>query len=118
MIGELYAGALSIPYTASNINPLEVITWNIDFKILSVHLLLGLPLLSLDKRDDFANKNEAFYNNTIVKVLAAINDIRHQIFNEGVQARDFFIHPVLKEYFLERALKSNMGRFFNPQNLR
>ena len=39
----------------------------IDVNNLSVRSLQGSQLLFLDKRDDFANKNEEFYNPSIKK---------------------------------------------------
>ena len=54
-------------------------------------------LLFLDKPDDFANKNEEFYNPSIKKILATINRIPYQLFAAGLQARD--IYPELKKYF-------------------
>ena len=39
----------------------------IDVNNLSVRSLQGLLLLFLDKRDDFPNKNEEFYNPSIKK---------------------------------------------------
>ena len=47
---------------------------------LSVRSLQGLPLLFLDKRKDFLNKNEEFYNPSINKVLVTINGMSHQLF--------------------------------------
>ena len=64
---------------------------------LSVHSLQGLLLLFLDKRDDFANKNEEFYNPNIKKVLTTINGTPHQLFAAGLQAKD--IYPDIKKYF-------------------
>ena len=64
---------------------------------LSVCSLQGLLLLFLDKRDDFANKNEEFYNPSIKKILVTINGMPHQLFAAGLQARD--IYPELKKYF-------------------
>ena len=57
----------------------------------------GLLLLFLDKRDDFANKNEEFYNPSIKKILTTINGMPHQLFAAGLQARD--IYPELSKYF-------------------
>ena len=54
-------------------------------------------LLFLDKRDDFANNNEAFYNPSIKKILPTINGMPHQLFAAGLQARG--IYPELKKYF-------------------
>ena len=71
--------------------------WKIDVNNLSVRSLQGLLLLFLDKRDDFANKNEEFYNPSIKKVLITINGMPHQLFAGGIQAGD--IYPELKKYF-------------------
>ena len=60
---------------------------------LSVRSFQGLLLLFLDKSDDFANKNEEFYNPSIKEILTTINGIPHQLF----AARDFY--PELKKYF-------------------
>ena len=72
-------------------------TWKIDVNNLSVHSLQGLLLLFLGKRDDFANKNEEFYNPSIKKILTTINGMPHQLFATGLQARD--VYPELKKYF-------------------
>ena len=72
-------------------------TWEIDVNNLSVCSLKGLLLLFLDKRNDFANKNEEFYNSNIKKILTTINGMPHQLFAAGVQTRD--IYPELKKYF-------------------
>ena len=64
---------------------------------LSVRSLQGLLLLFLDKRDDFANKNEEFYKPNIKKVFTTINGVPHQLFAAGLQARD--IYPEIKKYF-------------------
>ena len=63
----------------------------------SVRSLQGLLLLFLDKRTDFANKNEEFYNTSIKKVLVTINGMPHQLFAAGLQARD-------KNVFLQQKL--------------
>ena len=65
-------------------------TWKIDLNNLSVRSLQGLLLLFLDKRDDFANKNEEFYNLSIKKILTTINGMSHQLFATGLQARDIY----------------------------
>ena len=64
---------------------------------LSVRSLQGLLLLFLDKLDDFANKNDEFYNPSIKNVLAAVNGMPRQLFATGLQARD--IYPELRKYF-------------------
>ena len=58
---------------------------------LSVRSLQGLLLLFLDKRDDFANKNEEFYNPSIQKILTTINGMPHQLFSARIQARDIYL---------------------------
>ena len=69
---------------------------------LSVHSLQGLLLLFLDKRDDFAKKNEEFYNPSIKKILTTINGMPHQLFAAGLQARD--IYPELSNIFTKNTL--------------
>ena len=64
---------------------------------LSVHSLQGLLLLFLEKRDDFAYKNEEFYNPSIKKILTTINGMPHQLFTAVLQARK--IYSELKKYF-------------------
>ena len=64
---------------------------------LSVRSLQGPLLLFLDRRDDFAYKNEEFYNPSIKKILVKINSMPHQLFAAGLQARE--IYPELKKYF-------------------
>ena len=71
---------------------------------LSVRSLQGLLLLFLDKHDDFANKNEEFYNPSINKVLVTINGDPHQFFKGCLGAMD--IYPE----FLQRTLQCVMGR--------
>ena len=63
---------------------------------ISVHSLQSPLLLFLDKRDDFFNKNEEFYNPSIKKILTTINGMPHQLFATGLQARD--IYPEQKKY--------------------
>ena len=72
-------------------------TWKIDFNNPSVRSLQGLLLLFLDKRDNFANKNEEFYNSSIKKILTTINGMPHQLFAAGLQPRG--IYPELIKYF-------------------
>ena len=64
---------------------------------LSLCSLQGVLLLFLDKCDDFANKNEEFYNTSIKTISTTINGMPHQLFAAGLQARD--IYPELKKYF-------------------
>ena len=63
----------------------------------SVCSLQGFLLLFLDKRTEFAIKNEEFYNLSIKKILVTINGMGHQLFKHGLQARN--IYPELKKYF-------------------
>ena len=57
-------------------------------------------LLFLDKCDDFANKNEEFYNPNIKKVLKTINGIPHQLSAAGLQARDIYLE--IKNIFTKK----------------
>ena len=98
----MYTGTTSIPYTKATSIHYQTLskkdtTWKSGVNNLSVRSLQGLLLLFLDKRDDFANKNEEFYNPSINKILTAINGMPHQLFPAGLQARD--IYPELKKYF-------------------
>ena len=101
-IGEMYNGTTSIPYTKVTSTHYQTMskkdtTWKIDVNNLSVCSLQCLLLLFFDKRDDFANKNEEFYNPSIKKILTTINGMPHQLLAAGLQARD--IYPELKKYF-------------------
>ena len=92
----------SIPYTKAESIHYQTLSkkdtiWKTDVNNLSVHSLQGLLLLFLDKRDDFANKNEEFCNPSIKKILTTINGMPHQLFAGGLHARD--IYPELKQYF-------------------
>ena len=71
--------------------------WKIDINSLSARSLQSLLLLFFD---DFAAKNEEFYNPTIKEVLAAINAIPHQLFAVSILAR--YIYPELKKYFCKK----------------
>ena len=70
---------------------------------LSVRSLQGLLLLILDKRDDFTNKNEEFYNQSTKKILTSINGVPHQLFAAGLQTRD--IYPELKYISTKKTLE-------------
>ena len=98
----MYNGTTSIPYTEVTSIHYQTLSkkdtpWKIDVNNLSVRSLQGLLLLFLDKRDDFVNKNEEFYNPSITKILTRINGMPHQLFAAGLQARD--IYPEIKKYF-------------------
>ena len=75
----MYTGTTSIPYTKVTLIHYQTLSrndtaWKIDLNNLSVRSLQGLLL---DKRDDFGNKNEEFYNPSIKKILTTINGIPH-----------------------------------------
>ena len=72
IIRAMYIREMSIPYTkVASIHyqalSKKYIVWKIDVNYLSVRSLRGLLLLFLDKHDDFANKNEEFYNQALRK---------------------------------------------------
>ena len=69
-------------------------TWKIDVNNLSVCSLQGLLLLFLDKREDFANKIEEFYNPSIKKILTKLMGC---LIN--------FLQPVYRSENLPRAKK-------------
>ena len=106
-IGEMYTGTTSIPYTKVTSIHYQTLSkkdtsWKIDLNNLSIQSLQGLLLLFRDKRGDFANKNEEFYNPSIKKILVTINCLFHQLFPAGLQARE--IYPELKKKFLQGKL--------------
>ena len=77
-IDEMYAGITSITYTKVTSIHYQTLSkkdtnWKIDVNNLSVRSMQGLLLIFLDKRDDFAKKNEEFYNPSIKKILTRIN---------------------------------------------
>ena len=101
-IGEMYTGTTSISYTKVTSIHYQTLSkkdtsWKIDLNNLSIQSLQGLLLLFRDKRGDFANKNEEFYNPSIKKILVTINCLFHQLFAAGLQARE--IYPELKKDF-------------------
>ena len=98
IIGSMYNGGTSIPYTKVELIHYHTltkkdITWKIDVNNLSVRSLQGLMSIFLGKRDDFENKNEEFHNPSIKKILLIINGMALQLF----VPRD--IYPELKKYF-------------------
>ena len=110
-IGEMYTGTTSIPYITVKLIHYQTLskkgtTWKIDVNNFSVRSLQGLLLLFLDKRDDFANKNEEFYNPSIHKILVTINGMPHQLFASGLQAKK--IYPELKKYFYKIFWRQNL----------
>ena len=101
----MYTGTTSIPYTKVISIHYQTLskkdtTWKIDVNNISVQSLQRLLLSFLDKRDDLANKNEEFYNQSIKKILVTINVMSHQLFAAGLQARE--IYPELKKYFYKK----------------
>ena len=107
-LGEIYTGTTSISYTKVTSIHYQTTskkdtTWKIDLNNPSVHSLQGLLLLFFDKRG-FANKKEELYNPSIKKILTTINGMPHQLFAEGLQARE--VYPELKKYFYKE--NSNM----------
>ena len=56
------------------------ISYKTDANNLSVCSLQNLLLLFLDKRCNFATKDEEFYNPTVKNVLPTINDMAYQLF--------------------------------------
>ena len=101
IMGQMYIET-SIPYTKVELIHYHTLSkkdtiWKIDMNNLSVCSLQGLLLLFIDKKTDFANKNEEFYNPNIKKTLVTINGLGHQLFKHGLQARD--IYPEIKKYF-------------------
>ena len=102
-IREIYSGKLSIPYTKiTSIHyqalSKKYIVSKIDQNNLSCRSLQGLLLLFLEKHDDFANKNEEFYNPSIKKILVTINGMPHQLYKGDLGARG--IYTELKKIFL------------------
>ena len=88
-LGEMYTGTTSILYTKVTSIHYQTLskkytTWKIDVNNLSAWPLQGLLLLFIDKRDDFSNKNEEFYNSSIMKILVTINGMPHQLFGAGL----------------------------------
>ena len=98
----MYTGTTLIPYTKVTSIHYQALskkdtTWKTDVNNLSVRSLQGLPLLFLDKCDDFANKDKEFYNPSIKTILTRINGMPHQLFAAGLQAR--YIYPEMEKYF-------------------
>ena len=102
-IDEMHNGTTSIPYTKALTSihyqtlSKKDTTWKIDVNNLSVRSLRELLLLFLEKRDDFANRNEEFYNPSIKKMLTTINGMPYHLFAAELQARD--IYQEIKKYF-------------------
>ena len=106
--GEMYTRNTLILYTKVKLIHYQTLSKKdtnskIDVNNPSVYSLQILLLLYLDKRDNFPNKNEKFYNPSIKKFLTTINGMRHQLFAAGLQARNNY--PQLKEYFYKENSK-------------
>ena len=97
-IGEMYTETIipNTKVTSIHYQTLSKKDTKIDVNNLSVRSLQGLLLLFVDKRDDFANKNEEFYNPSIKKI-STIHGDPLQLFRGGLRARD--IYPDFKKYF-------------------
>ena len=92
----------SIPYTKVTSIHYQTLskkdtTWKNDENNLSVRSLQGLLLLFLGKGDEFANKNEEFYNPSVKIILVTVNAMPHQLCVAALQARE--IYPELSKYF-------------------
>ena len=121
---ELYAGTMVIPYSKLTLINYQKVSkkdtiWENN---LSVRPLQGLLLLFLDKRNDFANKNETLDHLSFKKTLAAINRMPHKLFEASLQARD--IYPELRRYFYkehsnvtwEEFLTTKIGLWINTRS--
>ena len=123
----MYTGTTLIPYTKVTSIHYQALskkdtTWKTDVNNLSVRSMQGLPLLFLDKCDDFVNKNEDFYNPNIKKILTTINGMPYQLFALGLQARD--IYPEIEKYLygehsnvtLEECLTTKFGLWIDTRS--
>ena len=84
----MYNGTTLIPYTKVTSIHYQTLSkkdtgWKIDVNNLSVCSFQGLLLLFFDKRNDFANKNEEFYNTSIKKIVTTVSGMPHQLFAPG-----------------------------------
>ena len=83
---------------------------------LFVWSLQGLLLLFLNKRDDFGNKNDNFYNPSIKTILVTITGMPHQLFAAGLQARE--IYPEMKKCFYKENSDVTWEDFFGLIHVR
>ena len=102
MIFENLYRDTSIPYTKVTAVHHQALSkksenWKIDINNLSARSLQGLLLLFVDQQNDFANKNENFYNPSIKKTLTTINGMSHQLYPGGILSRDIYLEA--KKYF-------------------
>ena len=117
-IKEAYIRGMSIPYTkVTSIHYQALskknIVWTIDVNNLSVRSLWSLLLPFFDKHDDFANKNEEFYNSSIKKILVTVNGMLYQLHAGGLKARD--IYPELKKYFYKENSDVTCEKFLSTK---
>ena len=100
-IGQMYTGTTFISYTKVRLIHYQTLskkplpgrlTW-ITFLFIHCRVYCYYFLTN----DEFANKNEEFYNPSIKKILVTNNGVLHQLFAGGLEARD--IYPELKKYF-------------------
>ena len=106
-IGKMYNGTTSIPYTKITSIHYQILSKNDstcknDVNNLSVCSLQGLLLLFLDKRDDFANKNEELYNPSIKEILATIKNLASSTFYSWITGQRHLSRD--KKIFLQRTL--------------
>ena len=80
---------------------------------LSVWSLQSQLLLFLDKRDNFPNKTEEFYNLSIKKILVSVNGMPHQLFAAGLQERE--IYSELKKCFYKENSDVTWEDFFTTK---
>ena len=117
-IRAIYSGRLSISYTKVTSTQYQAlskkeIVWKIDVNNLSCRSLQGLLLVFLDKRDDFVNKNEEFYNPSIKKSVVTINRMPHQLYKSDLGVRN--IYPELKKYFYKETYDVNHEEFLSTK---
>ena len=98
----MYIRTTSIPYAKITSIHYQTLskkdtTLKIDVNNLSVRSFQGLMLLFIDKRGDFANNKDEFYNPSIKKILKTINGMPRQLFTSSLQAR--YIYGELKKIF-------------------
>ena len=114
----MYTGTTSIPSTKVKSIHYQTLSkkdtnWKIDVNNLSAHLLQGLLLLFPDKSDDFANKNEKFYNPSIKIFFTTTNGMPRQLFMAGLEARG--IYRELQKYFCKESSNVTWEEFLTTK---